>query len=112
MYDVYDVYRSLSMSFLFLSHSLVEIPSTKNSDFSSLCFICEHLEICNVILVILGRALGAGVEVSTVAEAFNLDPEVVEEVNRVQAPGVWSRNRNCSEDFECAWFVGLALGNS
>ena len=34
--------------------------------------------------------LGAGVEVSTVAEAFNLDPEVVEEVNRVQAPGVWS----------------------
>ena len=45
------------------------------------------------------------------AEAFNLDPEVVEEVNRVQAPGVWS-NRNCSEDFECAWFGSLALGNS
>lgn len=108
MYDVYDVYRSLSISFLFLSHSLVEIPSTKNSEFSSLCFICEHLEICNVILVILG----AGVEVSTVAEAFNLDPEVVEEVNRVQAPGVWSRNRNCSEDFECVWFGSLALGNS
>ena len=67
-------------------------------------FFSLKYEIFSVILE------SAGVEVSTVAETFNLDPAVVEEVNRVQVRffltkfGVWSQNRNWSEDFECTWF--------
>lgn len=86
---------------LFLSgHSICEIPSTKNS---AAVFVSFVNSLKSSMSSLDAHILGAGVEVSTVAETFNLDPEVVEEVNRVQVPRVDS-HRNWSEDFECAWF--------
>jgi len=45
-----------------------------------------HTYVYKYIRSILNPA--TGVDVTTVAEAFHLDPEVVEEVHRVQAAGM------------------------